>query len=605
MSIKKVILFIAIICFSSIASFAQENTKSEEIKWINGEKFYIHTVSQGQGLYAIKRLYKVEEKDILENNPEAFDGLKPGQKLKIPFIKQEEGPAKYKIHVIEAGQTIYSISKIHNVSQESILELNPETKNGYKVNQKIKIPLEQKEVKPIVKDDEPKGRTYKVKRKDTLYGLSKKFNISQESILELNPIIVKEGLKKGQRIRIPGRELIVKEALYVPIDTMYYDDDSMLDKVIICDSVKLHRYTPMDIALMLPFELDIQAMEREEEKMSSKKPKYASKPFLEFYQAFLLSINELKEDGYQFNIHVFNTKKDENEVKAFLKRPVFNDMDLIVGPVYKKNFALVQAFADSLRIPLINPIKKMASASSSSKYTINIFPDATAVTLKTIQLLMANDTSDIYIVHSGQIQDLDYVENFHKLYKQELQCLGRDTTPNFKELIFPDSKKIDFKPSLNKEKSSLVIVLSENQAFVSNVFTRLNILTDDYQIQMIGRPKWKKFDNIDVSYLHNLNYLQLTNEYVDYTNPSVKRFVEKYRALYNIEPSKYAFYAYDLSYNFAQYFYWWEDLDCIKDFKLEGLMLGFYMQKMGCCWVNENLFVLQYDKEFNVKEVQF
>jgi hypothetical protein len=147
--------------------------------------------------------------------------------------------------------------------------------------------------------------------------------------------------------------------------------------------------------------------------------------------------------------------------------------------------------------------------------------------------------------------------------------------------------------------------LSEDQAFVSNIFTRLNILTDKYTIQMIGRPSWRKFDNIDVSYLHSLNYLLLTNEYIDYSDNKVKSFIEKYRTLYNQEPSKYAFAAYDLTYNFGKYFYQWEALSCMKNFQFESLMMGFEMTSEGCCWINKNLFVIHYNEAFDVEKVEY
>jgi len=120
---KQIIIFIAFIFLISFSAFSQENNKSEVIKWVDGQKYYIHTVAQGQGLFSIKKLYGVEEKDILENNPEAFDGLKLGQELKIPFIKQKQEVSKYQIHIIAAGESIYSISKQYNVSTESISNL--------------------------------------------------------------------------------------------------------------------------------------------------------------------------------------------------------------------------------------------------------------------------------------------------------------------------------------------------------------------------------------------------------------------------------------------------------------------------------------------------
>lgn len=601
--INKRLLFLVWFFLSiTISVFAQENQRSEEIKWIDGQKFYIHKVTQGQGLYTIKKLYGVEEKDILENNPEVFDGLKLGQELKIPFIKKEPKDLGYRIHIIEAGQSIYSISKIYNVSQESIFALNPKAKNGYKINQKLKIPLEEKENLPEENEQENKNKkVYKVKKKDTLYSLSKKFGITQEALLEANPIIAKEGLKKGQKIIIPRKEVIIKEALYMPLDTMHYSEISLLDDTVSCENSIIERYTPMNVGLFLPFEIDKMAFEQESEKSRMQKPQISGKPFLEFYEAFLIAINELKAEGLKINIHTFNTKRDSNEIKRILKKGIIQDLDLIIGPVYEDNFKIVQNATDSMSIPMINPIIQGTDVVNWSSYTIDMFPSDATVANQICKLIIQNDTSNIYFVHSGFVDDLVIVEPFKKAYLNTLLNAGKDTSNYFKELMFSDSKKMDLKSHISKEESNLIIVLSDNQAFVSNVFTKLNILTEEYQIQMVARPKWQKFDNIDVNYYHNLKTLQITSDYVDYTKDNVISFVKEYRNLYNLEPSKYAFYAYDLTLNFTQYFYKWEKMSCLTKFDFSGTSMDFDLKKTKSGWTNQSVFIIQYEPDYTLK----
>lgn len=599
---KRILFIISFLTLITISAFSQEIKRSEVIKWIEGEKYYIHTVTQGQGLFSIRQLYGVEEKDILENNPEAFDGLKPGQSLKIPFIKLVKEDPKYRIHVIEHKQTIYSIAKLYNVTQESIFALNPETKNGYKINQKIKIP--NKEIAAEEKiEDEKDQKTYKVKRKDTLYALAKKFGVTQESLMETNPIIIRDGLKKGQRIIIPGKEIIIEEALYVPLDTMYYEDVNLLNSNLPCDSLSIERSTPMNVAIFLPFELDQAAFTRETENASNKKPNISEKPFLEFYQASLLAIKDLKRKGYQLNIHTFNTKKDTNTIKEILKKGIIQELDLIIGPVYKDNFKLVQKATDSLSIPMINPIIKETNLVKESAFTIDMFPDNDIIVQQTIKLLLSNDSSQIYFVHSGFVQDMMIAKPFKEKYLNALLAAGKDTNQVFNELIFPDSKKINFLPFISKEKHNLFVVLSDNQAFVSNVFTKLNFLTDNHKVQLIARPKWQKFDNIDISYFHNLNVLQITSEYVDYQNKSIQNFIKNYRKLYHQEPSRFAFYGYDLAYNFSNYFYSHKNFKCLNLIDMEGLIFGFDIQRVNRGWMNQSIFVIHYQKDYSLKRL--
>ena len=47
---------------------------------------------------------------------------------------------KYFIHKIEKSQSLYAISKLYNVSLDELYATNPELKNGAKINQEIKVP---------------------------------------------------------------------------------------------------------------------------------------------------------------------------------------------------------------------------------------------------------------------------------------------------------------------------------------------------------------------------------------------------------------------------------------------------------------------------------
>ncbi len=601
---KHILLLVSLLLINVLSVVAQENTKSEVVKWIDGEKFYIHTVAKGQGLFAIKKLYGVEEKDILEANPEVFDGLKLGQEIKIPFKKSNQEEKKYRIHIIEAGQTIYSISKLYNVSQEDIFKLNPETKNGYKINQRIKIPnitLADKE-----KEEQEDKKTYKVRRKDTLYGLCKKFGVKEKAILAKNPIIVKEGLKKGQRIVIPEKEVIIEEALFVPVDTMIYRQDSILTASDMpCDSLSLNRTSAMDIVLMLPFELDITSFTSELEVPKNTLPKYKNKPFFEFYQSTLLTINQLKKKGYRLNLHVFNTKREAAHVQNLLNNPVFEDVDLIIGPVYKPTFEVVKNFMQGRNVPVVNPILKGQNLGQYSDFVFDIFPDVNQEMKATAMYLNQADTSKIFLVHSGGIQDMILLENFNKFYHAtRVNELG-DTVANYKELIFPDSREIDFTPFLDAQKHNLIVILSDDQAFVSNVYTKLNVISQGFNIQVFGRPQWERFENIDIAYLHRLNTVRLQSEYIDYQDTNVTQYIAEYRTIFNQEPGKYAFYAHDYTSNFIKYFYRYGNLDCLDSFRFKGFIFDMSLRKTVLGWKNTRFHFINFTPDIELKELEY
>ena len=108
----------------------------------------------------------------------------------------------YQYHTVAAGETVYSISNKYDISQETLLKLNPEAKEGLQVNAKLVIPmsLEQSEssVKKVVSFN-----SHKVQKKETLYSLSKQYGVSVEDIKKYNKQLYSKELQNGETIQIP------------------------------------------------------------------------------------------------------------------------------------------------------------------------------------------------------------------------------------------------------------------------------------------------------------------------------------------------------------------------------------------------------------------
>lgn len=101
-------------------------------------------------------------------------------------------------HKIEKGETAYFIAQKYKVSLEEIYKLNPESQSGLKDNQIIRIPVHSPS-----KEKETKQLTHTVAAKETLFGLSKQYDVSAEAIQNANASILSDGLKIGQELIIP------------------------------------------------------------------------------------------------------------------------------------------------------------------------------------------------------------------------------------------------------------------------------------------------------------------------------------------------------------------------------------------------------------------
>ena len=57
------------------------------------ESYFLHTVTKGQGLYSISRMYGVTEADIIALNPGSDVVIKVGEQLRIPQKTQQTSQA--------------------------------------------------------------------------------------------------------------------------------------------------------------------------------------------------------------------------------------------------------------------------------------------------------------------------------------------------------------------------------------------------------------------------------------------------------------------------------------------------------------------------------
>ncbi|MEL4307677.1 PBP1 and LysM peptidoglycan-binding domain-containing protein [Joostella sp. CR20] len=119
---------------------------------------------------------------------------------------------KFETHAVKEGETLESIAKKYQVTPYAILKLNPEVKNGVKAHTIVVIPVSDKQTptQPGVNQNIEYTTTettnfieHKAKRKETLYSISKEYNVSVDDIKRYNKELYSRQLKKNEIIKIP------------------------------------------------------------------------------------------------------------------------------------------------------------------------------------------------------------------------------------------------------------------------------------------------------------------------------------------------------------------------------------------------------------------
>ncbi|MDT0608569.1 PBP1 and LysM peptidoglycan-binding domain-containing protein [Croceitalea rosinachiae] len=131
------------------------------------------------------------------------------------------GQQKYITHPVKEGETLYSIAKRYRVTPYAILQQNKEIKNSEEIkpNTILVIPVGGVVVKEEPQDEvaeeqiEPIGfQRHRVRKKETLFSLTQKYEVTEEQIKRYNTDLYSEQLKKGMVLQIPKYpEVLVEE----------------------------------------------------------------------------------------------------------------------------------------------------------------------------------------------------------------------------------------------------------------------------------------------------------------------------------------------------------------------------------------------------------
>jgi LysM repeat protein len=115
---------------------SRPDTGRAEINVPVGENEY-HTVGAGETLYSISRMYGIKVEELISMNNIVNNQIKPGQKL---LVKKTQADQKLIKHTVQAGETLYSISKRYNVTVASIKASNGLSSDSLQLGQVLEIP---------------------------------------------------------------------------------------------------------------------------------------------------------------------------------------------------------------------------------------------------------------------------------------------------------------------------------------------------------------------------------------------------------------------------------------------------------------------------------
>ncbi len=476
---------------------------------------------------------------------------------------------EYYLYTVQKSEGFYAISQRFGVPQSVIIEANPSVENGLQLGQIIKVPVAKNPFKANVKEEDKKPdfpvKTYTVRPKDTLYSLSKKYKVSVDDIIKVNPKAINLGI--GDKLYIPDsvaikKELKKKEAEKIKAQTKKYsdlaqqafakNDEAVQDEIdtlaTILDSelevdfdfddevITKNYQGDFKVAILLPFMLDAPKRDASMER------------FVDFYKGCIIAADSLSKLGFNIDIHAFDIGKTHSQITSVLSNPVLKQMDLIIGPAYQSQVSYVAKFAQDNKIRTVIPFSSNVPEITTNKYLYQVVSPQKEQ-FPTLSEKFCEMFKDKHVIISQTASITTYNKSgFTDLLLPQL-------TKNNIEYTFIDDHKIASKIdsiSALVEKEIIFLTPSSNEVLLNKLGEQLELVTSK-KVSVFAFPEWSGYQ---IDELYSLPVYSFTSYYTNYQDARTKRFfnlfIDKFGVPSVQQTPNYALFGFDI----FQFFIW-------------------------------------------------
>jgi len=625
---------------------------------VEAQNFSTHQVKKGETIEAISKRYFVTPFDIYKLNPDAKKDLKPNTVLIIPISKAKKPTITinkelqgFNEHKTKRKETLYSLSKKYNVSEDDIKKYNKFLySNTLRKGDRLQIP--KYKITKIVEELEATKR-YTVQPKEGKWRIAYKFGVTVEELEVLNPGIT-EVLKEGDVINVPNLtdeaekqfddqysyyKVLPKEGFYRLKLKLDLEQDQlealnpelkeiglksgMILKIPHSDAIEgliegesevvnlvnsISDFETKHIAIMLPFRMhrvDFDSIS--DAKKSLKKDPYLNVS-LDFHSGVLMALDSLKTLGISLKVDVYDTRYEVSEVSRIIRENDFENIDAVIGPLTPASFNKVASELEKYNTPVISPI------GTKLKLHDNVFqsrPSDDLLKTKVINFAKSDSLiGNIIIIadtkNVATANELKREFNIAKLVYSRKSKEGEDE-------FFVTKEDIEgaLKPGKN-----LVFLETQNEGYASNVTSVLASLNNKVDPESTEEPSEIVLvttninsafegDQINNTHLSNLQFHFATAS-KEYNENDNNAFVKKYDKLYNITPNKRAVRGFDLTMDVVLRLVSSDDLyTSVNNTPLTEYVENkfAYKKKLFGGYYNDSVYLVKYD-DLTVVEVK-
>ena len=416
---------------------------SHETQMMHGRKYYVHIVEKGQTVYSISRAYKVESFDAVTHVDIHF--LHPGDTVWLPYRGQFAEEEKASIKPAETRTSSSSGSSYSSSSSYS------------------------------------SGSS----------GSSSTSSSSGSSSSGASSI-------SARPVRQVGKTL--KVALMMPLHLNQIDEISTSK-----------------------FDVEQRG-----------KKSYKQFEFIEFYEGILLALDQLEQQGIGVELNVVDVS-DNNAAaveRAFESHNVAQS-DMLVALLFRDCFDRAAQLAQQAGIYIVNPMATRSDICAENPYVVKMQPSmAGQISLMLKNMKAERPNAHLYIIHSGSEADKAVREEM----KRQLGERG-----DIKYTLFSWSQNAKLAATLKTTPNCSVVSLyshkdDQMRIYVSTLLNRLSAIKQNSPTLYTLNDWTHDFSDVDFNQLQQLNYHTYCTAW-DMTNQTHVEFLQAYRDRFATEPT--------------------------------------------------------------------
>lgn len=477
------------------------------------------------------------------------------------YAQIAEAQQKSTPHVVQGGETLYSLARLHHTTIDKILSINPGlTVESLQAGQTILLPTGGAAESPT---------THVVSKGDTMWNIAKRYNITVDELVAANPEMKQADykLKKGSIINIPA----ITTASNSPTQTA----------------------TPISKTVGIAFLLPMKATGVEGERS------------VEFYRGFLMAADKLRDNGRDINIYTYNEDANQSSLVTIINKLKTQKPDVIIGPVYPAHFTEVANFAKEQQIRMVVPF-------SSKAWQVHTTPQLCLLNtpMQYQQIFAADLFLKIFKIRNAVFMHINNAneQTFTQQLKGRLNAAGVTTT-----VCNLDAPLTQLKSACAKNKQTVIVPDNSDPAVLRQLLERIKQFCAQYpkyKVSLFGYPGWLDHEQALREDFHVADTYIYTNAFYNPYSRGIAEFNAQYKAWFNAEPldvtPRMGLLGYDLATHLLQGFFTYG-----KNFTTQRAGTGMLQSDMrfaateaGGGLVNNSVSFIHYKSDKTIEQIQ-